>query len=691
VHGTNWISQSFTGISTHFISQIQLYLAKGAGTTVGPVTVSLRNVTGDEPTGSDLASGTVDGNSLMNLGGSGNLVANYELVTITLSSPVQITVGTKLAVIIRATTADSNALKVFSHDNVTGTYADGAAYYTNNSGGSWNAVATRDHAFIIDGTLNFPPPDTDGYTSKHLIAVAKNEVWYESTAGTMAQLVASVGTLNTTDFLSMFEAYGKAFIVNNIKKKVVDFVNSKLSTNDVGANPPDFNTVLIGGSSGAKMVVDYITTLSSACTIYGKRTTTATFTSGETVTGTDDDGNAISFVLSAAEVAGPHYYDWTVFGGSSNFGVIPDNATLGCLYNGRNVISGDSNAPHQWYMSRVGNPFNFLFGLNDAQSAVAGGDSDAGEVGDIVTALIPYKDEYLVIGCASSIWYIIGDPTNGGSLNELDLTTGIYGQRAWCFDGSGNFYFWGTNGLYRCSIPGTPVCVSQIRLPNLVGGENVDPSTHRIVLSYDRANAGIHVAVTKLSDGTNSNYFYDLRTTDDSGIAGFFPEVYPEECGVYSTFYYESKDTTYRKLLVGCTDGYLRWFDPTAKSDDIGATDEAIDSFIDYGPIQMGADPRMPGLLTRIDVVLAGGNTGGSQSDSDPVYFKVFEADSAEEVIEELVANTSPKIAGTFRVPGKQRQNSLVRKVSGYYMGFKIGNNTAAETWAFEQLIFDNR
>ncbi|GAG84411.1 unnamed protein product, partial [marine sediment metagenome] len=188
-------------------------------------------------------------------------------------------------------------------------------------------------------------------------------------------------------------------------------------------------------------------------------------------------------------------------------------------------IAGNPEAPHQWYMSREGHPFDLLYAGQDAQSAVAGNNTDAGEIGDIITALIPCNDDFLIFGAVNSIWFLIGNPCDGGSINEFDLTTGIYGGKSWCFGDAGNLYFWGANGLYKTTVPGKPVCISEIKLPNLVkdlvGGEKIDNSTHRITLAYDRDRAGILVCITKVDDGTNSNYFYDLRTE------GFFPEDYP--------------------------------------------------------------------------------------------------------------------------------------------------------------------
>jgi len=284
-------------------------------------------------------------------------------------------------------------------------------------------------------------------------------------------------------------------------------------------------------------------------------------------------------------------------------------------------------------------------------------------------------------GCATTVWYMAGDAAEGGSINELDLTVGMYGANSWCFDGKGNLYFWGTNGIYKTTIPGTPECISAIRLPKLVKDETVDPSTYRITMAYDRIRVGILICITKLSDGSNSNYWYDLQTK------GFFPEVYPNQCGPYSMLFYGANDPDYRDLLVGCKDGYIRKFDETAKSDNIGGSNQAIDSYVGYGPLQINEDPKLQGRITGLNLITAGSATGSS--DSNNVACKVYVAKTAEEIVEKLSAGTTPNILKTFKAPGRQRGNTIKQKLKGVYAGIELRNSIDAQTWGFEQLLVE--
>lgn len=678
--GSRWQAQTFTAAVSYSIKTIEVQVYDGSAPDED-VIVELWGVDGsNEPDISDIKATSV----AINTSAFTNTYPQDLYETFTLIVPFDVVAGTRYAIIVKAPDPPTQVQVLVWGGLNAGGYPNGNAYQSVDSGVSWAINGTDDKHFTTNGLFNDSDvtPASDVNYLKQLVVAGNDEVWYESSPGTMEELTAANGDIDCSDLLNMFEAYGKVFIVNGTNLKVADFQSSKIATANIGANPPDPDTVLIGGSSGAAMAVDYITALSSASVIYGKRLTTATFTTGETVTGTDDDGNAISFAMTAVnEVAAPHWYDWTVFGNDPSYGVMPTQATLGATFRGRAVISGNRLSPHQWYMSRQANTFDFLYGINDAQSAVAGNNTDAGEVGDIVTALIPYKDDFFVFGCASSIWYLTGDPTSGGSLDELDLATGIYGANSWCWGADNVLFFWGTNGIYKVTLPGgAPTCISEIRLPKLVDDEAADPSTHRIIMSYDRRRAGLVVAITKLSDGSNSDYWYDLRTN------AFYPESYPDECGVFSSNEYEATDTDFRGVMYGCKDGYIRTFYDDQKDDDIGDTDQAVSSYVTFGPFLLSDAAINEGKITGLDVILGSGTDG--ITDSDGATYELYVGNSAQEVLKKMKDGTPIAVSGSTSMSGRGR-DTFRRKIRGVYGGIKLKNVTAAQTWALEQILID--
>ena len=539
---------------------------------------------------------------------------------------------------------------------------------------------------------------------RRLVTAGTNEIWWEDdvTAGGMVELDTSSGAIDTTDQLNMFEAYQKVLIVNGANLKIADFGFTKLTVAALTDNrcpaKGDILTQHQTADNHAYMIVDFVNTARTE--IYGYAyydgAATAFLTTVDIVSNDgigSMDPNPILNANISAVTAPPHWRDWTPYpdvtidGVVVSYGSMPDKAYLGCLYNGRAVLAGNPREPNQWYMSRQNNIYDWAYFANDDQSPVYGGQGDLGELSDIIRSLSPYKDDYLNIGCASSAFVMFGDPMHGGELRELTLTTGIFGANSYCWDNNNNFYFWGNNGLYKTTIPGVPVCVSQFKLPRIVKDEAASPATHRITLLYDNDRHGIIVAITVLTTGANSNYWYDLNAIDEQGIGGFFPESYATDCAIYSGIYYNSNTASLKGLVLGCTDGYIRTFDDTVKNDVPASGVEAIESHVSLGPIPMSNILQREGILSGIDLTVAGGGIGGSQSDSDDVDFKVYTARTSEQVLERLYANTNPNFAGTFAGPGNVRGTTRRQTVRNAYLGLRLQNTTAGESWAFEDLF----
>lgn len=648
----------------------------------GTLTLEIRNVDAGGPGDTVHATTTFAGNTISATSAPG------EIVLFQFGTPFTLVAGTQYCWVLWVV-GGSSSNRVFTVRVGSNQYVDGIAYNDQQGGASWAKRPTEEFMFIVYGDYGAASaPATERTYNKILVAVGSGTLWYESSAGTLSELTAARDVIDDNALLAIVAAYQKVFIANEGILKVVDFANVKLATSDLGTNPPDKGNLLTGGTSGARMVVDYITNLddNEVCTLYGQRITGATFVSGETVTGVDDDDNAVSFALSANEVAGPHIYNWTTYGNAdgtqTSYGSMPNNLSLLCLYRGRVVGAGNREYPYQWYMTRQNHPFDFNYAANDAQTAVAGNNADAGELGDIVTALIPFKDDYLIFGCGSSIWYMSGDPAAGGSLNELDLTTGIYSGTSWCFDGAENLWFWGTGGIYKTTVPGKPVNISRIHLPKLVRDEAVDSSTHRITMAYDSYQNGILITVTKFSDNSHSNYFYDLVTN------GFFPESSHANCAIYSQLFYQGDAPDFRRLLVGCADGYIRYYDEDTESDIIADdTVTAIDAYCTWGPLKLAQNDDYYGILSALEVITAGGASGGSQADSSNVSFRIFVADTAEELLEKLSANTDYRVAGTITAPGRPRGARIRKRFRGMFLGIRLWNSTAAQTWAANKII----
>lgn len=545
---------------------------------------------------------------------------------------------------------------------------------------------------------------SERYGRKRLCAIGNDKFYYGGTGvstGAMQELTTTLvagqssGPIVTTDQLNMFELYQKVFVVNGGNLRVADFVNVKLTSDaEITTHLPSHGDILRqiqNGDDIAYMVVDYVSAwyaTGSKHLIYGY----AYYAGDATVFLTnkniiDKDDNVVIALDHIAKAEKPHWYDWTPYNGQANddaYGKLPNKAYLGCAWRGRAVISGNPEHPHQWYMSRQGHPFDFVYTSTDAQSAVMGGNADIGKIGEIVLALAPVNRDYLIMGCASTVWLMEGDPMQGGNLNVIDDTTGIYGAKSWCLAGKYGFFFWGANGIYQIELPNRVTCISEIKLPELIADRDADPSTHRITMAYDITRGGIVITITRVADGNNFNYWLDLRT----GKFGLFPESYPEECAAYSMLFYHANDKDFRHLLVGGFDGYIRKFNNSAKDDVLGDGDpvEAISSHITLGPIALGDEPGKEGIINNLSFETAGG-ASGSGNDSDAVVAKIWAENSAAKVLEKFAANTGPAFSKTIAAPGRRHGDIIRRKVKGRYGGVRLHNTTEGETWAFEQLL----
>ena len=496
-------------------------------------------------------------------------------------------------------------------------------------------------------------------------------------AGNLVAITDSIGDIDTSDNLMGFEAFQKYFIVNGSNLKIADFKNCEL-THTALTTAHLFGDILTQATSGATMIVEY--TNAAKTKTYGY-VSNGTFDITHEVTGS---GTGTAFTPTASDTGlpgggEPLWYDWTPYqNDTSTYGAMPSKAYLGCLYRGRCVLSGNPNYPYQWYMSKVANPFDWAYGANDSLSAVAGGNSRAGELGDIIRALVPYQDEYLLFGCANSIWALRGDPADAGSLTPLNTTIGIFGNSSWEFDAAMNLYFVSKNGIHRIPYGFGPVeTLSRFVLPNLIEDTELDPTVHRVTMEYDRIREGMLISITTIDSGENVGYWYDLKTQ------GFYPEDYPDVCGVYSMYFHNANDDSYRTLLVGCTDGYIRKFDASTTNDTTTNGTSAISSYMTLPLMEVEQDDNNL-RLNNIVVTTAGGETDGSASDTTSVDVEIYKGEDPESILEAIEDGDSPLHDVTITGPGMA--NRIRRRAQDRALGIRLSNDAASSTWAIEKI-----
>jgi len=132
-YGAKWNGQTFTPSVAHKITSVKLKIARFA--SPGTITVGIRATDGSgHPTGSDLCSGTTDGNTL-------TTAAEGEWREITLGAGYDLSADAKYAIVARALTGDASNLVFWRKDTSVPTYGGGNEEKSTDSGSSWNSFA----------------------------------------------------------------------------------------------------------------------------------------------------------------------------------------------------------------------------------------------------------------------------------------------------------------------------------------------------------------------------------------------------------------------------------------------------------------------------------------------------------------------------------------------------------------------
>ncbi|HPS56374.1 MAG TPA: hypothetical protein PLP05_12315, partial [Sedimentisphaerales bacterium] len=529
------------------------------------------------------------------------------------------------------------------------------------------------HFKTTEITLGTP---IDKVYRKKLVALADDTFWYEDSNHELVSLgnlkIGEDGGLDLTKPVSMVTAYQKVFIINGSVKKIVDFSNTRLTVSSMSHIP--VRGGLLSQINGALMVIDFVDNDNKY--IYGF-VTNGTFAAGSDACVTED-GTGYDYSVTAVRAAQdePAVYDWTVYPHDDDTssvkvnGTMPDEPTIITLYRGKIILSGDPNSPHVIYMSEMANPFNFSYGGDSQISASAISGGYVGEIGDVITAVIPYKDDYAIIGCSQAMWLLRGDPVAGGSIDQISFSTGLFDKTSYTWDSEGNLYFLDSNGIYVLPAGfGAVNNISKDILPDFVDDTALTPDVHRVTMTYDRQKHGILICKTDVDNGNNQNFWFDLRT------GGLFPEEYPADCSVYSSSYYPADEPQYRKLFLGCRDGFIRSFDTALAKDQTRDSEQAINSYMLIGPGQIASEDTQS-LLTQLIFVLS--------NDSDTIDYELYTSLVAESaVVNAQDDNVPAQFIGTI---SGGISFTIRPRIRGSFLILKLSNNALDETWAFEKI-----
>ncbi len=342
-------------------------------------------------------------------------------------------------------------------------------------------------------------------------------------------------------------------------------------------------------------------------------------------------------------------------------GELKSRAKLVCAWRGRLVWARFADSPHEYLMSRLGEPLDYdiLPPTQDATQAILGSRSPkgTGQAPDIINGLVPISDDRLLFICESSLWILDGDPMDGGRFwNVSDSTGGSFG-RAWCRDEYGTVYIMGSRGCVYAFDAGGLRPLSDNAIPERLRA--IDFSTHRAELAWSSEMQGFHLFLIPVDSVgvVREHYFWSRK------LEGWYPESFSNAdhapmCVVTADG--DSSET--RAVTIGCADGYLRSFDSTANDDD----GSAILAYAFIGPLQP-KEERLQTHFKELRAVLASSQGGCG--------YKGYAMESPDVL-------GAPAFTGTLN-PGRNPLHyvqALARHVAIEVSNAAVGNRFAVES-----------
>lgn len=357
-------------------------------------------------------------------------------------------------------------------------------------------------------------------------------------------------------------------------------------------------------------------------------------------------------------------------------GTLPENCRLICEFLGRMVLANQPDTPNLFYMSRAGDPFDWDYGADPAESsAIAASSGGIGIPPEPITALVRGQEDYLLIGGPSRIQMIVGDPGFGGRMVQRTSKVGIFGPRAWCFDDQNRLFFiGGSGGLWVMSATGDPINVDRGRWGDEI--TKIDGSTHFVQMVFDPVDRLIYILKSSaIKSGANVHFVYDVagdscwEDTYDSG--GTAPYMNPWAVGQVDTSVAND-----RRVLFGGQDGYVRRMTDAAAYDADTADGEsptqlAIPCEVDIYPKLQS--PQSESMAHELQATL--------DENLEGVTAYWFTSDSAQAVAEQVIG---AQISSASLVAGYNRPVSIRSRGAAHKL--KIYQSSNTDRFAIENL-----
>ncbi len=528
-----------------------------------------------------------------------------------------------------------------------------------------HAIETPSRVGVDTFRLQYHRTDERENVDRLVVGSAGGGIYKQSMLGVISA-VSVPSSLSSDRRVRAAERAGKLYIADHgdprvdLPGGVIDSAGTALTS----ASVPDFTT--LGIDTAADVVV--LTDVSGDTNEHTSKISSVTSSTVTLSTSAGGAGTANFRIERAPKVFDPLADTLVILVATSGKGQAPTGCPLISEYRDRIVMAGAKANPNVWYMSRQEDPLDWDYFADDTDvgRAAAGDVSEAGIIGEPITALMDYSDDAMVFGCENSLWLLRGDPVYGGQIDNLSRTVGVISGDAWTTTPDGMIVFLSRDGLYSMSPGSTsfPKSMSREKLPLEL--RDIETSLAAVSLAFDPRDRGVHIYVTPVDDRPAVHYWFDWET------GGFWPMRLAtgyEPTAVLSHMSRFSEDSS---VLLGGRDSKIRRFHARAENDD----GDEISSHVVYGPLRPGGNDYFEGVLNEL--------IGTLGVESGSVTVEIQSGLSVEEAVRGF--NTL-RAHQTFTLV--ERRNYKMRpRVRGSALAIKFSNLSGTKrSWAIERII----
>ncbi len=219
--------------------------------------------------------------------------------------------------------------------------------------------------------------------------------------------------------------------------------------------------------------------------------------------------------------------------------------------------------PTNLQASALDNQYDWDTGSENPGRAFTLVDSQSGRSGQVIRGILSSSNNVLNVAGVSKFYELYSDPTRGSVLfDKKSDTVGVSGPDSMLQADADFVVFHGPQGFYKKVGSGGPEPISDGVLSKYIQFPESDRELYTVTLTRDTVRKGILLCMSR-GDDSDVHFWYDERVGGfQNGQGGFFPITFPSAKRPTATIFYDGQ------LILGCTDGYIRFADDAADDDD---------------------------------------------------------------------------------------------------------------------------